>query len=350
MTASEPWENEFKAYYVEHSRHWVRALKYFRSLIELRLSSEFEEVVEVVGRVKTVESCVEKIVRRRYLTGISPEEHLEQIYKRLTDFVGIRIVCFFEEDVAQVAAILRQEFYVIAETNKIEELEESEAMFGYRAHHLDLSLEQSKSDQPGFKLFGSISFEVQIRTIVQDAWTTLQNKLAYKKAITKMARRKLAALAAVFESIDHDFVELRDQISTDPLAPISTEHQSPPLQSDIGDESELYSRVLSVIAGPISPAMWQRLMLDLDHLYPEWSVRVILAAIEEQLVRISSYFEQNPNINLKPILKIRLLLYASNPVRFKPMVPISDRQVFDAWSAQERGVQDAKKKALRGQG
>ena len=87
--------------------------------------------------------------------------------------------------------------------------------FGYRGHHLDLRLKEASQGSPEYVRFGGLRFEVQVRTVVQHAWTVLQNKLVYKRTASRLARRKIAALAAVFETVDGDYLELRKQMLVD---------------------------------------------------------------------------------------------------------------------------------------
>ena len=53
-------------------------------------------------------------------------------------------------------------------------------------------------------------FEVQIRTIVQDAWSEVDHKLKYKKQIPAFLQRRINRFAAIFELADQEFEAIRD--------------------------------------------------------------------------------------------------------------------------------------------
>jgi ppGpp synthetase/RelA/SpoT-type nucleotidyltranferase len=339
---SHSWEIEFLKHYVAGASVWNRALIHFRSSIEVGLSGEFIDVVKIEGRVKAFESCIEKIIRKRYLAGIEPERHLDVIRSKITDVIGLRIVCYFEHDVAKIVQVLRKKFYVLWETNKIEDLEESESAFGYRAHHLGLQLLKTGDDDAAHRLFGTIGFEVQVRTVVQDAWACLEHKLAYKKTISKLSRRKLFALAAAFESIDYNFTELRAQIATDAKAIAEIPAHLSPLNTK--DEIALHNQIVTIIDAEIPVVHWQRLMLDLDALYPQWSTNEIVSALKDGAAKYREFLGQNLQYNARQATKVRILLYASNPIVFKAIVSLSDRQIFDSWRVKSEHRDSLKKK------
>jgi GTP pyrophosphokinase len=55
--------------------------------------------------------------------------------------------------------------------------------------------------------------EIQVRTILQDAWAIISDHLSYKQesGIPKQLRRKLNALSGLFETADDRFDQLRDE-------------------------------------------------------------------------------------------------------------------------------------------
>ena len=82
------------------------------------------------------------------------------------------------------------------------EIEETESEFGYKGLHLDLKLDDERKILPEYVGFGDQQFEVQIRTIVQDAWSEVDHKLKYKKEIPSDIKRRIYRLAALFELAD----------------------------------------------------------------------------------------------------------------------------------------------------
>jgi hypothetical protein len=149
--------------------------------------------------------------------------------------------------------------------------------------------------------------------------------LVYKKNVSRAARLKISALAAIFETIDEEYIGLRDQIRVD-------EQVTTALSDVKGDEVELLAEVTRLFNGQqVLPTVWQRLMFDLDRLLPDWDVRQVATLLEQQGKKLEPFFRAHPHYDERPGEKIRLLLYASNPVTFKPIIPIASRQIFDLW-------------------
>jgi hypothetical protein len=50
---------------------------------------------------------------------------------------------------------------------------------------------------------------VQIRSLIQDAWSVLDHKIKYKKSIPNDLKRRINVLSALFELADREFKEIR---------------------------------------------------------------------------------------------------------------------------------------------
>lgn len=125
------------------------------------------------------------------------------------DMLGIRIVCPFLEDVGVVEQALAARLSIAEVDRKGER--HSVREFGYESTHLVLDLERQTIPHP---LPGVAPVcEIQIRTILQDAWAEVEHELIYKSdwsIPTDQIRRKLAALNANLSLSDLIFQELRD--------------------------------------------------------------------------------------------------------------------------------------------
>lgn len=153
-------------------------------------------------RIKSFDSFYEKLLRRS--RDLSDGDTL-----RVTDLLGIRVVCPFVEDIARVEEILQEAFPVDEVERKGSELAASE--FGYSSVHLLTTLPGDICDS--FHLNNEWICEVQLRTILQDAWAEVEHELVYKAELTPLdgkLRRKLAALNANLTLSDIIFQEIRD--------------------------------------------------------------------------------------------------------------------------------------------
>lgn len=148
----------------------------------------FEESLEVEdggflnvnSRVKSSESLKEKIIRNNYYKKYnSPEE----LFKNLSDLIGIRIECRFIEDENNMYEKIKRNF-----TQKDE--------YGYYHNKinenikLDLAGEQPQQQRNGFEIFRidgfyqygerKFNFELQIKALVNIFWSEIEHKVIYK--------------------------------------------------------------------------------------------------------------------------------------------------------------------------
>jgi len=152
-------------------------------------------------RVKSFESYFKKMLLK---LRESPES--EKIY--LTDLLGIRIVCPFLETLGDVEDVIRELFHVVETEKKGDKHSYKE--FGYEATHILIALPVPPLDPEGIPVECA---EIQIRTILQDAWAEVEHELVYKAKFNpfdKPLKRKLAALNANLTLSDTIFQEIRD--------------------------------------------------------------------------------------------------------------------------------------------
>ncbi|MBP3710742.1 MAG: (p)ppGpp synthetase [Treponema sp.] len=133
----------------------------------------------------------------------------------LTDMMGIRIICAFLEDTAVVLEQLKQLFEIkeIERKGPAQNFKE----FEYESTHILVKIPQSclpdEKDFAGMRLPDAAVCEIQIRTILQDAWAEVEHELVYKSEFSPFdlpLRRKLASINASLTLADIIFQEIRD--------------------------------------------------------------------------------------------------------------------------------------------
>lgn len=148
-------------------------------------------------RVKSFPSYYAKLLKRNGNTN------------PIQDLLGIRIVSPFLENLRSIEEFLRSR-YTVREVER-KGAEHSFREFGYQSVHLLIELPRELIDEyPGLEID---LCEVQIRTILQDAWSEVEHELVYKSGFTpydESLRRKLAALNANLTLSDVIFQEIRD--------------------------------------------------------------------------------------------------------------------------------------------
>lgn len=159
--------------------------------------------VTVKYRLKSFDSWYHKILRR---VSTSPQD---REWTLVTDLLGIRIVCPFMADIPVVEQHIAQEFAVVEREMKGAEFSFKE--FGYESLHYLVKLPQDVVES--FNVPDSLVCEIQMRTILQDAWAEVEHELVYKSDHTPFddsLRRKLAALNANLSLADMIFHEIRE--------------------------------------------------------------------------------------------------------------------------------------------
>tara|TARA_B110001469_G_scaffold54132_1_gene52240 strand:+ start:7992 stop:8981 length:990 start_codon:yes stop_codon:yes gene_type:complete len=169
--------------------------------IRILLHLENIKTLSIYFRVKDVDSFLEKIERKSY----------EKPFEETEDICGIRIICYYQKDIAKIERIIKKEFDTIESFNKENDLEYNE--FGYRSHHLIASVKKEWEKTPNFRGLSTLKFELQIRTVLMHAWAEIEHNLAYKSELQtpKQFRRKLHRISAKLEEADEQFEELKKE-------------------------------------------------------------------------------------------------------------------------------------------
>jgi putative GTP pyrophosphokinase len=186
---------------------WLEYEKFYKSRaltvqeLEKRVKkavAPFSSGLRVTGRVKSFKSFKRKYIR--YL-----QNDPGAVPPPITDLIGIRIICTFLEDLDEVEKNLRKEFKTIEVERKGREHTFRE--FGYESIHLLIEIPEDIANEGGGK-----TAEIQIRTILQDAWAEVEHELIYKPEfypVDAPMKRKLAAINASLSLADTIFQEIR---------------------------------------------------------------------------------------------------------------------------------------------
>lgn len=194
---------EFKEHYDNALGLYQKLLKSIDDVISSQLSDEGIPYLHIQKRIKSFDSCFEKVNRKHY----------QDPFEQIEDFCGLRIVCYYPSDVERIAQMLRSEFDITSEEDTQARLKPNE--FGYRSLHFIVSIPNDWLKAPPFRGLGELKAEVQIRTILMHAWAEIQHKLAYKSVeqVPQEFQRKLFRISAKFEEADEQLEQIRNEIS-----------------------------------------------------------------------------------------------------------------------------------------
>jgi len=172
-------------------------------LIEELLQEKGLDYVQVEARAKSVDSFVAKLARR-------PGKYLDPL-KDMHDLAGVRIICYYLNDVARVGALIEQEFAVDGENSWSREERSDPDRFGYASDHYVVSCSSAREALPEWNSYSGMRAEIQVRTVLQHAWAAIDHKLAYKRAsdVPKPLRRQLSRVSALLEVGDEQFEAAR---------------------------------------------------------------------------------------------------------------------------------------------
>jgi ppGpp synthetase/RelA/SpoT-type nucleotidyltranferase len=197
-------ENKYRL----HS-HYDRNRKKFDKILEL-MTRKFEGLLQasgcnaqVKGRIKDFDALYRKLLQK------SQKDSIEFPFDYITDVVGMRIVVPFLEDLNSVEKLIREHFEIADTKYKSRELSIRE--FGYDSIHLLIKLPEEITKK--IKNTSNMKIEIQLRTILQDAWAEVEHELIYKTSIDKVEdtiRRKMIAVNATLSLGDTIFQEIRD--------------------------------------------------------------------------------------------------------------------------------------------
>lgn len=172
----------------------LRALKEEAAfIVDQVVAAEGIKLHSFTHRVKDRASAMEKFRRKdSELGGL----------RELPDLVGLRIVTLFVSDLPRIAALLKDQFVVMAEDDTIE-ARGSEDGFGYMSLHLVVRMKEEYAG-PRYDLVKDFPVEVQVRTILMDAWANVSHYLDYKgeSSIPEHLRRDFFALSGLFYVAD----------------------------------------------------------------------------------------------------------------------------------------------------
>lgn len=174
-------------------------VKFNHIIKEYRQMAVYSPIEQVVGRVKSISSILDKAQKK----GIE----LDEITEKIEDIAGIRIICQFIEDIYKVVDIIKNRSDMEVKTCKdyISNMKPS----GYRSYHMIVyyNVETTKGKK-------RIEVEFQIRTLAMNFWATIEHSLQYKyrNNIPEHIRKSLSESAQSIISLDDEMATIHTEI------------------------------------------------------------------------------------------------------------------------------------------
>ena len=174
--------------------------------LQLMITKDIKQLVvnpSIKGRIKSYESYYKKLIKRLM------EFDNRDIAYSIRDILGLRITCPFQENLNVIDTFIKEKYEVIETEDKAVSLSFNE--FGYTALHCLISVPQEILDHHNIDI--EVVCEIQLCTILQDAWAEVEHELFYKTEFNPLdepLKRKLAALNANLTLSDILFQEILD--------------------------------------------------------------------------------------------------------------------------------------------
>ena len=182
------------------------ALKQVQTKMEI-LNDEFQHVHQynpiehIKARIKTPESIVKKLKRS------GKESTIQNMIEYVNDIAGIRIICSFSSDIYRIAAMIKEQkdINILLTKDYITYPKAS----GYRSYHMIVSVPVYLSDR-----IVDTKVEIQIRTVAQDFWASLEHKIHYKfeGEAPEHIRSELVECARMVSDLDARMLALNEEI------------------------------------------------------------------------------------------------------------------------------------------
>lgn len=166
---------------------------------------KYNPIEHVKSRIKEPRSIVKKLKRQ------GREVTLENMLKYINDIAGVRIICSFTSDIYRIADMLarQKDLTVLELTDYLIKPKAS----GYRSYHMLVTVPVYLSDG-----VVDTKVEIQIRTIAQDFWASLEHKIYYKFEgnAPDFISKELQSCAHIVAELDDKMLSLNEAIKQCP--------------------------------------------------------------------------------------------------------------------------------------
>ena len=153
------------------------------------------------ARIKSTDSIIKKLLRK------GREVTFEEAVETLNDIAGIRVVCYFCDDIYEVAELIRRQKDI--KIRKEKDYVKNPKKSGYQSIHLIVGVPVVYGDKTQ-----NVRVEIQIRSVAMDYWAELDTQMCYKKdaGALENVEKQIKAYSDVIAGVDNQMLELRKSI------------------------------------------------------------------------------------------------------------------------------------------
>jgi ppGpp synthetase/RelA/SpoT-type nucleotidyltranferase len=189
-----------RAAYAQVRLLYKRLATQIRHILETKLAEAGLTPVSITHRPKAIESFAAKITRKHYNDPLS----------QMTDLAGVRVVCAYESELAKVAEIIEASFEVRERIDKAQDLGVDRMGYNGKAFVVTLGTRYAGGV---YENITALACEIQVRTILQDAWAIIDHQLVYKneESTPERLRRDLNNVASLLEIAQGIFDSVKEK-------------------------------------------------------------------------------------------------------------------------------------------
>ncbi|MDZ4991912.1 hypothetical protein GNF80_02860 [Clostridium perfringens] len=191
---------ELKQWYDDNVPLFNNLIKKAQLIIEESIKEEGITINSITGRAKEKKSFCDKALKDKYTDPVN----------QIKDVAGLRIITYINSDVERISKLIEKEFDI----DKSNSVDKGELLgtnkVGYRSVHYVVKLKDDRIKLTEYKHFENLYFEIQIRTLLQHAWSEIEHDKNYKFSgvLPQEIQREFALLAGTLELIDMHFEDI----------------------------------------------------------------------------------------------------------------------------------------------
>ena len=168
-----------------------------RNLYASRL--EYGPIHNIQSRIKEKKSIEDKLHRLGHRDGVlNARDYLQ-------DVAGIRMICYFVDDIYNMVAVLKKQsdLVIMKEKDYIAFPKPN----GYRSYHIVVGMPVYCLDTMEY-----FPVEVQFRTMSMDFWASMEHRICYKKSPEhrEILEQEFRKYAGVLQEIEEQFEKYSD--------------------------------------------------------------------------------------------------------------------------------------------
>ena len=193
---------------------YVESLKLYEEFAA-RIRNLIQDLVELEGvEFYAIEGWAEKPAELLRILSTLEEKDLAGV-----DLVRVRVLLRFPEDVLKIEELIKSEFEIDEGRSIPSSQLEDPFRFGYPAVVYILALSESRSRLREWAKYKNLSFRLELRTLLQEAWATIFPRVNQTVGTLseKKLTRELVLLSSLLEKADEGFLSLRRVIKDEAL-------------------------------------------------------------------------------------------------------------------------------------